>query len=154
MITYCFSFLWYWAVYHKKFQNEYWSTPHSCIWYKTAFFLQTTSEQYLQHMYLSFCSPACLTTPRKVIIPVFKFSDCQNSIYPEKFLDIMLHKWIQRFPTETFGQFLCTDRFVAKLEFMKDSLQGQSNRLGRIIGFCWHFVNSFPQLICKIESLQ
>ena len=61
-------------------------------------------------------------------------------------LDVMLHEGIERFPSKALCQFLRSDRTVAKLKFIKDSLQSQSDAPLGVIAFSRHFVNSLTQL--------
>jgi hypothetical protein len=59
-------------------------------------------------------------------------------------LDIVLHEGIKCFPTKTFGQFLRSDRLIAELKFIKNSLQRQGNASLGVVALCGHFINRFP----------
>lgn len=55
----------------------------------------------------------------------------------------MLHEGVERFPAEALRQFLRSNRTVAKLKFIKDSLQRQGNTSLSVIALRRHFVNCF-----------
>ena len=62
-------------------------------------------------------------------------------------LNVVLHKRVKSFPAETFCQFFSSNRAVAKLQLVKDSLQRQGNAPLCIVTFSWHLVHGFPQLL-------
>lgn len=62
------------------------------------------------------------------------------------YLDVVLHEGIKCFPTKTLRQFLRSDRPVAELKFVKNSLQRQGDASLGVIALCRHFVYRFPQL--------
>ena len=69
-------------------------------------------------------------------------------------MDIMLHKGVQGFPAETFGEFFGAHSFVQKLEVVKDSLKRQTNAFGVVVSFRWHLVNTLSENVGKVENLK
>ena len=55
--------------------------------------------------------------------------------------------------TEAFSELLCSDRFVAELQLVEDSLEGEADTLLTVIRLRGHLVHSLPQQVREVQHL-
>ena len=55
--------------------------------------------------------------------------------------------------TEAFSELLCSDRFVAELQLVEDSLEGEADTLLTVIRLRGHLVHSLPQQVREVQYL-
>ena len=68
-----------------------------------------------------------------------------------KYLNVVLHERVERFPSEALRQLLGADGPIAELQFVKDALQGQRHTALRVVTLRRHLVDSFAQLRQRIN---
>ena len=56
--------------------------------------------------------------------------------------------------TEAFSELLCSDRFVAELQLVEDSLEGEADTLLTVIRLRGHLVHSLPQQVREVQHLE
>jgi len=151
MIHRCYVSPWRWAGCHRVSPSLKMCNRRAYIWWKKPFCRQRGEEPSLRRTCFSFCSPVCRARlegiPGQDHIELFEwrgvYTKNTNNLFSDAYLDVMLHEWIERFPSETLGQFLRSDWPIAELKFVKYSLQSKSHTSLSIITLCRHFVHCF-----------